>query len=512
MPSSSMTEESSSERSIVQPDISGRLSRWEWDFREARSELQNCVDNHDCDRSWTAELPTRLLDLQSTGADKVKLILTKQAFVNTVPTEHIRYAALSYCWGVGKTLTTTPSKLQEHMHAIRVSNLPLTLQQTIQATRDLGIRYLWIDALCILQREGGDSDAEALVDWQKESVRMHLVYGNATLTIVAAAASNSGQGLMCGGGTLHPVEYGQGIPLHSQPLSSRAWTLQEWLLSNRLLVFTTGGIYFICNKTRNRGQNGIYNVEFTTPNSDAGGLWGLLIENHCSRNITNPGDKLPAISGLAQRYAAISSFSERDYCAGLWRGTLLRDLLWVHYSGDTYGVKEADQMGRQPGRAPTWSWASIDGNTGYRYFNLAGSETAKIKDCKVKLAVDSDFLGQVKSGVLVVNCDYMIAVLGPPSTRQNIRQEEWPCTFYTKDESPQVLGGFWPDDASELESCDTTADLFCLQFVEEAGEEVEGIVVRFDEQEDAYVRVGYFLCDHDRFNLQSRGRLDFKVV
>lgn len=95
-----------------------------------------------------------------------------------------------------------------------MAELPLTLRETVQVTRDLGLRYLWIDSLCILQRSQGDVAAKfvfhpsvlrakkdndaAKVDWQFESARMHKVYGQAFLTIVAAGASDMSGGLFHG--------------------------------------------------------------------------------------------------------------------------------------------------------------------------------------------------------------------------------------------------------------------------------------------------------------------------
>jgi hypothetical protein len=82
-----------------------------------------------------------------------------------------RYIALSYCWGP-QTLkpfaTTTYANIKDRKLGIPLEQLPQTFQDAITITRGFGIRYLWIDTLCILQ--GHDSEAKA--DWSRESMKM----------------------------------------------------------------------------------------------------------------------------------------------------------------------------------------------------------------------------------------------------------------------------------------------------------------------------------------------------
>ncbi|CAE7186803.1 HET domain protein pin-c2 [Pyrenophora teres f. teres] len=79
--------------------------------------------------------------------------------------------------------TTTIATFRERRERILFVQLTKTFQEAVQTTRALGIRYLWIDSLCIIQ---GDPD-----DWAREASQMSLVYQNALITI-AAAASKSG--------------------------------------------------------------------------------------------------------------------------------------------------------------------------------------------------------------------------------------------------------------------------------------------------------------------------------
>lgn len=161
---------------------------------ESRGKFSDCVQNHACDSTRSEELPLRLLDLRADldNAGRIRLVTGQEA--RTVSGTNVQYAALSYCWGAATPFVTTPSTLSSRMEGFHVSEMPLTLRDTVKVARGLQIRYLWIDALCILQ--GSRDDNEARADWQHEAARMHLIYGNSCLCIVAAGASRADQGLM----------------------------------------------------------------------------------------------------------------------------------------------------------------------------------------------------------------------------------------------------------------------------------------------------------------------------
>lgn len=488
---------------------------------EAYWELRMCILKHDCAKHQTADLPTRLLDLEVTDPDKIKLALTKNISRWKKYTERIRYAALSYCWGKNNnnTLKTTPSTLKQHLSAIQIADLPRTLRETIWAARDLGIRYLWIDALCILQRDGNISNnKEADADWQYESAHMNLVYGNALFTFVAAAAANSEEGLfrdeyryMYWNHAWPHCDYGT-VPISKASISGRAWALQEWTLSSRRLVFTKFGIQFICDDTNDNGNCGV-RINLVTQPEYMRESWPLLVSNYCSRDLTNPRDKLPAFSGLAQEYAKRCKLSKKDYLAGLWRHWLPNHLLWHRqprpsaYHPSRYGNRVAGNSVRQPGRAPTWSWASVDGNVNFqKEIDLCPS--LEVKACQVELADGDDFFGQVKRGVLEITCLY--------STTSSYGKRSLGSGDLFVD---YIVGCIlMPDVASELKELMSIAtprpELYYLQLgIVEAlysQNETWGLIVRFDEKELAFVRIGVFRCPTKYFHPSSRK--DFKIV
>lgn len=170
-----------------------------------------------------------------------------------------RYVALSYVWGDGdnRAHCTLRENVMQRIQpgGIEARELPRTIQEAIQLTRDLGERFIWIDSLCIVQ----DSDSS----WRLNAANMDLVYGNAYLTICAADGDHSRAGLTA----LDPQEadtplkavYAKGLRLLvSRPSESvirdsvwnqRAWTFQERILSRRCLVFAGKRIYFQCRSS-----------------------------------------------------------------------------------------------------------------------------------------------------------------------------------------------------------------------------------------------------------------------
>lgn len=170
------------------------------------------------------------------------------------------YAAISYVWGenANRDHRTTTKNIQSRRKsgglAATIQTLPRSLQQSIRLVHNLGIRYVWIDALCIVQ--------DSSHSWNLNARAMHLIYGNATLT-VCAADGDAETGLLALDQDQRPeqqfITYAKGVDLilHQPPEMSiqsskwnkRAWTFQERLLSKRCLIFTGGQVYFQCRST-----------------------------------------------------------------------------------------------------------------------------------------------------------------------------------------------------------------------------------------------------------------------
>ncbi|KAI9778574.1 MAG: hypothetical protein M1839_007967 [Geoglossum umbratile] len=229
------------------------ISRW----------LSSCVDGHAaCRPSDSACLPLRVLDVGAPGSKGVY----PEPFLSVGANRPGKYATLSYRWGDGLTLTTTLSTLETWKEGMALCSMPQTFRDAIEVTRRLGIRYLWIDALCIVQ--------DSPQDWQEQSAIMSQVYMDAWLNISTEGALDPQSGFLNERKILeirscrHPTLLGSSagpdgaavstakvicptVPRRDQILSlgslnSRGWILQERALSKRTLHFSLHGIYWDC--------------------------------------------------------------------------------------------------------------------------------------------------------------------------------------------------------------------------------------------------------------------------
>ncbi|KAF2452294.1 heterokaryon incompatibility protein-domain-containing protein [Lineolata rhizophorae] len=169
-----------------------------------------------------------------------------------------RYLALSYVWGIGfDTAMLTRDNLQKlsQQGALfdTAISLPATIRDSMILCQKLGERYLWVDSLCILQ--------DSAEDKHDQIVNMDTVYSHAELTIVAAAGVDCNAGLY-GVHSQPRLRLSQSVALGEMRLitmqrsvieqmaaskwNRRAWTLQELVLSNRMLVFTETQAFFYC--------------------------------------------------------------------------------------------------------------------------------------------------------------------------------------------------------------------------------------------------------------------------
>jgi hypothetical protein len=154
-----------------------------WDLIQSWANL--CHEHPVCNRNSvlaTSEVPSRLLDVRAGDTGQgIRLSLS--------PTERepLPYVTLSYTWGPDPCLDTLPllrkKNLQAFSREVTFSSLPRLFRDVVETTRRLKYRYLWIDALCIVQDDG--------LDWQREAAVMGQIYQNAHLNIAAGGAKNS---------------------------------------------------------------------------------------------------------------------------------------------------------------------------------------------------------------------------------------------------------------------------------------------------------------------------------
>ncbi|OCL09069.1 HET-domain-containing protein, partial [Glonium stellatum] len=138
--------------------------------------IRKCAQEHlNCDRKSLTPLPTRVIDVST------------EPFLYITNGESVPYICLSYCWGKTTPFKTTRANLGERIKGIPFQNLPRTYRDAVTVTLRLGIQFLWIDALCIIQ---GDP-----LDWETESANMSRIYGGSYLTLAASSSSHADGGL-----------------------------------------------------------------------------------------------------------------------------------------------------------------------------------------------------------------------------------------------------------------------------------------------------------------------------
>lgn len=186
-------------------------------------------------------MPTRVIDVASPSKDPFLLV---------TDSEFHPWLALSHSWGQTVQFVTTTENISDMKRAILLCKMPLTFQDAVTVTRKLGYRYLWIDSLCIIQ----DSDT----DWESEAACMQRYYKDAVMTISTDLAAGDDEGFL--DYTRETEQYVE-IPFMASPLkepacarirrsmkssihkeesylTTRAWTLQEYVLSPRTLHYT----------------------------------------------------------------------------------------------------------------------------------------------------------------------------------------------------------------------------------------------------------------------------------
>ncbi|OJI83794.1 hypothetical protein ASPTUDRAFT_55794 [Aspergillus tubingensis CBS 134.48] len=363
-----------------------------------------------------------------------------------------RWVALSYCWGGYSRFTLNASSFDGLRRGQSLKLFPSTLRDAILVTRALGVRYLWIDSLCIFQDDSSD--------WEAEASKMSSVYKHAAVTIAATSARTVEDGFLdkrapyyschfpwrrqChqGSGSIEhdsrfdPVAFQSYRHFNYQELlrrsrwATRGWTLQEELLSKRLLCYTEEEMIWRCRAGRTREPRqqveGIMNVTseplwFTIDGPDiiytpatAHKTWIQLIEDFAARSLSFDKDRLPAIGALAESFHA---HIKEQYCAGLWRGDILFGLLWsIHRCAGTEIPAPMSVSSKE--RGPSWSWIGADSGVKLKWprpeIRPSMIYLARVAHCQI-YRKSSDIFGRIEGAELVLNAPYRHVCLRPGS-------------------------------------------------------------------------------------------------
>lgn len=296
------------------------------------------------------------------------------------------YLALSYYAGDIDPGTFTVGQ------DIDVQSLPKMFADAVTITRQLGYEYLWIKDICI-QRDKKE-------DWARESANFASTYGRAALLISAIAAHDLKSGF------LHDrhVHYSPGLGSNKDrylrqhslrwtwgdytPLVKGPWAIQERVFAPQIVHYTNRQMIWQCSagyqfeasgiddKIVARGQDrqryrkeavqkfitqGLEYGSNTVIARDAQDLsdhtqrleaWHQCIDELSTRELPHPTHKLPAVASLAN---ILNNGTLGDYLGGIWSKNIACGLSWTR----AYQILTAPSNYR----APSWSWASIDGPT-----------------------------------------------------------------------------------------------------------------------------------------------------
>ncbi|CZR69448.1 uncharacterized protein PAC_19348 [Phialocephala subalpina] len=382
--------------------------------------LERCTTTHqECSKGRHSDplFPTRILRIGKKGDNQVHLVEPNG--------QRGKYVALSHCWGKERNFTTTLETLQSRKDGILISELPKTFQDAIKVVHEIGLQYLWIDSLCIIQ--------DSQQDWEVESARMSYVYSNSHVTLAASRAVSDAQGFLQArtpetiifeptpGIVLNHGDRRQGpcedVPFRKTPLCRRAWAVQERYLSRRTIFFDDSQTFWACQQVsatedgqesyalRHRASISSL-TRFMSPekassrianplNTDSQDVlpywrWYAMVCSYMDCDITKKSDRLPALAGLATE---IAMRTKEKYYAGLWEHGLIEGLAWQCFKRQPRDVPQY--------RAPSWSWASLE--TGLIFVAFQGhNKLASVVDVQVENLSCNPY-GEVTGGSLVMD-------------------------------------------------------------------------------------------------------------
>ncbi|CAN9344876.1 unnamed protein product [Alternaria sp. RS040] len=491
------------------------------DLQRCRQYLEECLRHPKCmnaarkARHYIA--PKRLLDVQEHANARLYSIS---------PGDRPRYVALSYCWGdtQPEQVKTMKANLQCRQDVTNMSGFPKTIRDAIQVCCSLGFHYIWIDALCIVQ---DDDDEKA-----SEIAKMQSIYRNAALTIGAASAASSTDGFLQDRtfeeayGELFRIPYYRKqddhttegylflseLPIsdkYQEPLDKRGWTMQEDMLSLRLLRFGSKQTTWRC-PTYSEGINidggscpvrinidpafdvhdPSRNAEVRSRMLEEGPLglsnvyesWQHNIERYTLRKLWKASDRLPACVALAENFGEIMGLPSSDYLAGLWKPDLMVQLLWYRLKIPDVPVTDSPTC-----LGPTWSWTSH--NEPVRFFeryltlsNLTVKTEAQYIDSQIEHKFKQSPYAEVERGRL--------------SLQGRLQQAHWlgfVLVAHVASWEVMPVTITW-DIAGDIHR----KNVWCFEVV---GSSITSGLILVEKGQETFKRVGYFECSSEEHAL-----------
>lgn len=362
--------------------------------------LQKCQSSHeDCNMVPGIECgrPNRLLELDA-FIDSPDIKLVDGADTGPSP-----YATLSYRRGGPSSVMLQTTNIDDFRVRIDWSKLPKTMRDAVTVCRKLAVRYLWIDALCIIQ--GADDD------FSTQASQMEAAYAGSVFTVAAAQSENSDGGCFRDVSPLNYIvsqdsDYTVFLKARTPcmaldnlpgncPLDLRGWVYQERMMSPRTLLFGKEGIHWECRKgviccsepdferphfpgwvrpipTKHQYIK-IRSLEANSRPEDAmqqfQRWWTSVIDGYSRTKLSFVEDKLIAIAGLA---SVVQQKLKIEASFGLWLPFILDDLLWevalpelMQEDRETEPTENKNEVSVSFPGIPSWSWASTNARVSF---------------------------------------------------------------------------------------------------------------------------------------------------
>lgn len=269
------------------------------------------------------------------------------------------------------------------------------MRDAIRTSRALGIPYLWVDALCIIQDDPSD--------WNQQCIEMDKIYKTSLVTVCAVSSRSCHEGFLSPSGPhmkfpfkshLRPeikgfynLQFKYAVDRNEEATintlvefdkrhcrwASRAWVFQEWRLSRRRMVFGKSGLHFICSGGTESMGIAEYSKRRWSPHPDppvpdedalsrmstreALDCWDLLLSDYSKfgeTSLTNSSDIFPALAGLAK---AFHRHLDDEYICGYWNSNLTRSLMWYNHRSFSLvaRVDHMDWLRSSVHTTPSWS-------------------------------------------------------------------------------------------------------------------------------------------------------------
>ncbi|KAI9040727.1 putative HET domain protein [Aspergillus affinis] len=342
-------------------------------LNQIRSWVSECSGHMNCSKSRPVSLPKVVIEIPSDEKEAPQVCLSEGRTGN--------YAVLSYC--SDNTPALPVSETTNFPISLDVHSLPKTVTDAIEITRRLGYRYLWVDALC-MSGHNWDENIRAFVS----------IYNQAEVMLSATNGEDANSGLLHERQVLYSPALGLeknrylrqqllrwGSDLENSPLEKRGWPFVERALAPRIVHFgkhqmiweCVAGLKYEASKHKNNeiGSGQIrmrYRKEVVQPYINKALLghsnnepinsndlnryeaWHQCVDEFSDRKLKRPADKLPAMAPLA---GLLDDGSMGTYLAGVWSNNIAVGLAW----GRPWALFTPSPVYR----APSWSWASVEG-------------------------------------------------------------------------------------------------------------------------------------------------------